>query len=124
LCIEACPTAALVSPGVLDARRCLAYLTIEVKGDVPEEFHGAIGSHVYGCDICQDVCPFNHAAPVSQDPAWQPRPAFDFVRLVDLAAMSDDELRLALRGSAMKRTGVRGLRRNVSLAMPGRTARR
>ena len=116
LCLDACPTGALVGAGVMDARRCLSYLTIEVKGDLPAEWHDAIGSHVYGCDICQDVCPYNQMAPVSHDPAWQPRPAFDFVRLADLEAMTDEALRDALRGSAMKRTGVRGLRRNLAVA--------
>jgi epoxyqueuosine reductase len=120
LCLDACPTQALVSPGVLDARRCLSYLTIELKGDVPAAFHAAFGSHVYGCDICQDVCPFNQTAPVSADPAWQPRPAFDLVRLADLARMSDEALRAALRHSPVKRTGVGRLRRNVSLALAGR----
>jgi epoxyqueuosine reductase len=116
LCLDACPTGALVEAGVMDARRCLSYLTIEVKGDLPREWHDAVGSHVYGCDVCQDVCPYNQMAPVSGDPAWQPRPAFDRVRLADLDAMSDAELRAALRGSAMKRTGVRGLRRNITVA--------
>lgn len=116
LCLEACPTTALVAPGVLDARRCLSYLTIELKGDLPDEFHDAVGSHVYGCDVCQDVCPYNHGAPVSDDAPWQPRPAFDRVSLDDLASRSDDDLRASLRRSPMKRTGVRGLRRNLSIA--------
>ena len=122
LCLEACPTGALVGAGVMDARRCLSYLTIELKGDLPPEWHDVIGSHVYGCDICQDVCPYNQTAPVSGDPAWQPRPAFDLVRLSELEAMTDDELRAALRGSAMKRTGVRGLRRNLAIARRRRGA--
>jgi epoxyqueuosine reductase len=122
LCIEACPTGALVAPGVLDARRCLSYLTIELKGDVPEEFHAAVGSRIYGCDVCQDVCPFNQAAPVSDDPAWQPRPAFDLMKLADLSARPDDDWRVALRRSPMKRTGVRGLRRNLAIATRGRDA--
>jgi len=82
LCLEACPTGAFVEPGVMDARRCLSYLTIELKGDVPGEWHHAIGAHVYGCDICQEVCPWNHSAPRSADPAWQPRPAFDGVTTI------------------------------------------
>ena len=117
LCLEACPTGAFVQAGVMDARRCLSYLTIELKGDVPGEWHHAIGAHVYGCDICQEVCPWNHSAPRSTDPAWQPRPAFDGVTIDELASRSDDELRAAMKGSAMKRTGVKGLRRNLVLAL-------
>ena len=116
LCLEACPTGALVDAGVLDARRCLSYLTIEVKGDLPIQWHDAMGARVFGCDICQDVCPYNQVAPVSRDPAWQPRPAFDHAPLAVLDAMSDQDLRAALRRSAMKRTGVGGLRRNIAIA--------
>jgi epoxyqueuosine reductase len=113
LCIEACPTKAIVAPGVLDSARCISYLTIEHRGDIPQEFRGPIGTHVYGCDICQEVCPWNATPPVSSDPAWQPRAAWDGVSLDDLRARSDDDLRAAMRGSAMKRTKIAGLRRNV-----------
>jgi len=116
LCIEACPTKALVSPGVLDSNRCISYLTIEHRGDVPEQFHEAIGTHVYGCDICQEVCPWNAVPPRSDDSAWQPRPAWDGVSVDQLASRSDDELRAAMRGSPMKRTKLAGLRRNLALA--------
>ncbi|MCL4847198.1 MAG: tRNA epoxyqueuosine(34) reductase QueG [Acidobacteria bacterium] len=116
LCLEACPTAAFVEPYVMDARRCLSYLTIELKGALPGDLAEAVGPHVYGCDICQEVCPWNQAVPVSHDPAWQPRAAFDRPRLADLRAMSDEDLRAALRGSAMKRAGVEGLRRNLAAA--------
>jgi epoxyqueuosine reductase len=117
LCIEACPTQAIVEPGVLDSTRCISYLTIELRGSVPETLRPAIGSHVYGCDVCQEVCPWNAAPPASADPAWQPRPAWDRRTTPDLAAMSDDELRRAMRGSAMRRTKVSGLRRNLSVAL-------
>jgi epoxyqueuosine reductase len=116
LCLEACPTQAIVAPGELDARRCISYLTIEQRGPIAEQWHRAIGSHVYGCDICQEVCPWNQQAPHSTDPAWQPRPAFDGATIEALAARSDDELRAALRGSAMKRTKIAGLRRNLDIA--------
>jgi epoxyqueuosine reductase len=117
LCLEACPTQALVAPGVLDSTRCISYLTIELRGDIPEDHRAAIGSHVYGCDICQEVCPWNAAAPRSVEPAWQPRTAWDRVDLLTLSRRSDDELTVALRGSPMKRTKVQGLRRNVALAL-------
>ncbi len=117
LCLEACPTQALVAPGQLDARRCLSYLTIETRGDLDARWHAALGSHVYGCDICQEVCPFNQQAPVSADPAWQPRAAFDGVPLDELASRDDGQWREALRRSAMKRTGATRLRRNVAIAI-------
>jgi len=117
LCIEACPTQAIVAPGVLDSTRCISYLTIEFKGDIPAEQHGGVGSHVYGCDICQEVCPWNASAPRSEDPAWQPRAAWDRVDLLTLARRTDDELTAALQGSAMDRARVRGLRRNIAAAL-------
>jgi epoxyqueuosine reductase len=117
LCIEACPTQAIVEPGVLDSTRCISYLTIELRGSIPEALRPAIGSHVYGCDVCQEVCPWNGAPPVSDDPAWQPRAAWDGRTTTALAEMSDEELRRAMRGSAMQRTKVSGLRRNLSVAL-------
>jgi epoxyqueuosine reductase len=117
LCLEACPTGALVEPGVLDARRCISYLTIEHRGDVPGEWRAAIGTHVFGCDVCQDVCPWNGSAPTSADPAWQPRPAWDGPRLTDLWHTEEDALSAALEGSAMTRATPAGLRRNLRIAM-------
>jgi epoxyqueuosine reductase len=117
LCIEACPTQAIVAPGVLDSTRCISYLTIELKEAIPVEYQAGIGSHVYGCDICQEVCPWNAAAPRSADPAWQPRPAWDRVDLLTLAGRTDDELTVDLRRSPMKRTKARGLRRNIEVAL-------
>ena len=116
-CLDACPTGALVDAGVLDSNRCLSYLTIEHRGPIPEEHRAAIGSHVYGCDICQEVCPYNQPAPLSADPAWQPRPGLDLPALVDLARRSDDDWRRVLKGSPMKRAKVDGLRRNVAIAV-------
>jgi len=123
LCIEACPTKAIVAPGVLDSTRCISYLTIEQRGDIPVEFQDAIGTHVYGCDICQEVCPWNATPPVSVDPAWQPRAAWDGVSVDELAARSDEELRKAMKKSAMQRTKVAGLRRNLLGCVPDGTER-
>ena len=117
LCIEACPTQAIREPGVLDSNRCISYLTIEHRGDIQPALASAIGSHVYGCDICQEVCPWNATAPKSDDPAWQPRPTWDGVGLSALDAKSDAELAGALKGSSMRRTKVQGLRRNVRIAV-------
>ena len=117
LCLEACPTHALVAPGVLDSTRCISYLTIEHRGDLPAEHRPGIGSRVYGCDICQEVCPWNAVAPRSADPAWQPRAAWDRVDLRTLAARSDADMTAALTRSPMKRTKAAGLRRNVAAAL-------
>jgi epoxyqueuosine reductase len=119
LCLDACPTGALVEPYVLDSRRCLSYLTIELKGPVPVEQRAATGRHAYGCDICQEVCPWNLSptTAVSQEPAWAARPGLDGPRLLDLWRRSDDELRALLKGSAMKRAGVKRLRRNLAVAI-------
>jgi epoxyqueuosine reductase len=115
LCLEACPTGALVDPYVLDSTRCLSYLTIELKGPIPEAHRDAIGSHAYGCDICQDVCPWNQRAGATADPHWQPRAAFDEVSLAQLWRTPDAEWRTALRDSAMSRARVKRLRRNVAV---------
>ncbi len=116
LCLEACPTNALVAPGVLDSNRCISYLTIEHRGPIDPVLGRDIGAHVYGCDICQEVCPWNATAPTSDDPAWQPRPAWDLPALVDLLQMPEGELAGALEGSAMNRAKVAGLRRNIGIA--------
>ena len=116
LCLEACPTQALVAPGVLDSTRCVSYLTIELRDAVPHALRATVGTHVYGCDICQEVCPWNAVAPSSPDPAWQPRPVWDGVSVATLAEMTTEDWHDALRGSAMRRADVSGLRRNVDLA--------
>ena len=116
-CLDACPTGALVEAGVLDATRCLSYLTIELRGEIPDGMRPAIGNHVYGCDICQDVCPHNQAAPVSADPAWQPRPGLNGPRLVDLWRQPDPALRALIKGGPMTRAKVSGLRRNLAVAI-------
>ena len=119
LCLAACPTGALVGPGVLDSTRCLSYLTIENKDAILEEQRVLLGSHAYGCDICQDVCPYNNSPTTasSTDTAWQPREGLSAPRLLDLWQRTDDELRALLKGSAMKRAGVRRLRRNLAVAI-------
>ncbi|MBS1820274.1 MAG: tRNA epoxyqueuosine(34) reductase QueG [Acidobacteria bacterium] len=116
LCLRACPTQALVAPGVLDARRCISYLTIEQRGEIPDELKPAVGTHVYGCDICQEVCPYNATAPESGDPAWQPRSVWDGRSVDELLHLSDADLKTALVNSAMSRARKAGLRRNFQVA--------
>jgi len=123
LCLEACPTAAFVEPWVMDARRCIAYLTIESRSPAPPDLEPAIGSHVFGCDVCQEVCPWNDRAPVSPDPAWQPRAAFDHPPLATLAALTPGQLEEAVKGSAIRRAGPDGLRRSLDVAMRNLAAR-
>jgi len=117
LCLEACPTRALVAPHVLDARLCLSYLSIEIKGGIPADQREALGAHVFGCDICQDVCPYNLRATGAAGPGWAPRAALDQPRLVNLWARSDAELAEVIEGTALVRRGVPGLRRNLAVAL-------
>ena len=117
LCLDACPTGAFPEPGVLDATRCLSYLTIETKGAIPPEQRAGLGAHIYGCDVCQEVCPYNDTAPISADPAWQPRASLDRPRLGELWSRSDAELRAAIRGGPMTRARVKRLRRNLAVAI-------
>ena len=116
-CLDACPTGALVDAGVLDSTRCISYLTIELRTGIPEEYRAALSNHVYGCDICQAVCPYNLPASSSSDAAWQAREGLDLPRLVDLWRRSDIELRALLKGSAMTRATLTGLRRNLAVAI-------
>ena len=116
-CLEACPTGALVEPGVLDSNRCLSYLTIELRTAIPDEHRRALGSQVYGCDICQEVCPYNQPAPRSEDAEWQPRAGLDLPRLVELWQQPDAELRRMTKGGPMTRAKVTGLRRNLAVAI-------
>jgi epoxyqueuosine reductase len=121
LCIEACPTSAIVEPYVLDARRCISYLTIELRGAIPESFREPMGRHVFGCDICQDVCPWNRRAPISASPNFQPRSAaqhsFFSPDLEWLISLTEQEFRGVFRGSPIKRTKWRGLVRNACVAL-------
>jgi epoxyqueuosine reductase len=117
LCVEACPTGALVEPYVLDARRCLSYLTIEIRGSMPAGQRPGVGAHVFGCDICQDVCPYNAEAPVARDACWQPKASLRDATLESLWALDDAGLEGAIEGTALRRAGVRGLRRNLAVAI-------
>jgi epoxyqueuosine reductase len=121
-CLEACPTQALTAPHVLDATRCISYLTIELKGDVPAEFHAPIGELIYGCDICQDVCPWNvsFARDVAES-ALRPREFIDGKSARDLALeilrMNPESYARTFKGSAMKRAKLAGLQRNAAIVL-------
>ncbi len=115
-CLDACPTGAIVEPYTVDATTCLSYLTIESRAMVDESMRPFVQTQVFGCDICQEVCPWNRRAAVSDDPAWQPRPGLVTSSLLDLCLRSDAEWSVALKGSAMRRAGVRRVRRTLALA--------
>jgi epoxyqueuosine reductase len=116
-CIDACPTQALVEPYRMDASRCISYLTIEKRGSIPEELRSGMGRQVFGCDICQDVCPWNRKAPVAADPAMEARPELVNPALAWLAQLTEEEFGRAFYGSPVKRAKYAGLRRNVAIAM-------
>jgi epoxyqueuosine reductase len=116
LCLDACPTGALVEPYVLDARCCISYLTIELRGSIPDEFRSAMGRHVFGCDICQDVCPWNRDAPVTSEPAFAPRQQLLAPELDWLLSLSEEHFRSVFQGSAVRRAKWRGLIRNACVA--------
>jgi len=117
LCIDSCPTGAIVEPYVLDATRCLSYLTIEVRGQIPIDQRESVGNRAYGCDICQEVCPWNAQPAGDDEPGtpWLPRATFDGRTLAQLWRTPDAELRTAMKNSAMTRAGVRRLRRNLAV---------
>ena len=121
-CLDACPTGAIVEPYTVDATRCLSYLTIEARGAIEPRHRQDIQTHVYGCDICQDVCPWNARAAVSDEPAWQPRAGLAFPRLLDLCRLSDEAWRAHLKGSAMRRAGLRRIRRSLAYAAAAQPA--
>jgi epoxyqueuosine reductase len=115
-CIDACPTQAIAPAGYeIDARRCIAYFTIELHGAAPEEMRGSIGQHIFGCDICQEVCPWNSRAPVADEPAFEAR--LFAPPLEELAAITEDEFRSRFRGSPILRAKYVGFLRNVAVAM-------
>jgi epoxyqueuosine reductase len=141
-CLDACPTEAFVEPYVMDARKCISYLTIELRGAIPKEYREPMGNHVFGCDICQDVCPWNRRAPISTLPQFQPRviPLFEqnppmanplskeeslfLPRLEWLLGLSESKFRELFRGSPVKRAKWRGLLRNACIALGNSTISR
>ena len=116
-CIQACPTDAILAPYQLDSKRCISYLTIEKRGSIPEELRAAMGRHVFGCDICQDVCPWNRRAPVTNATEFSPRAGLVNPALDWLAEISANEFGETFRGSPIRRAKRSGLRRNAIIAL-------
>ena len=117
LCLKACPTTAFVGPYILDARRCISYLTIELKGAIPRHLRPLMGNHIFGCDICQEVCPYNVKAGETEEEAFSPRQGLYAPELIPLLSLSEEEFRRRFRGSPILRAKRRGFLRNVAVAL-------
>jgi epoxyqueuosine reductase len=116
-CIEVCPTQAITGPYQLDAKRCISYLTIELKGSIPEELRAPMGNRIFGCDDCQLVCPWNKFAQVATEADFAPRHSLDGAKLVELFGWSEDEFLKRTEGMAIRRTGYEGWLRNIAVAL-------
>lgn len=116
-CLDACPTQAFVEPGKLDARLCISYLTIELKGTIPEKLREPMSDWLFGCDICQDVCPWNRKAPLGNESELKPRSDLEAIGPVELLGLSEDEFRRRFRGTALLRAKRRGLLRNAAIVL-------
>ncbi len=116
-CITSCPTGAIVAPFVVDARRCISYLTIELKDDIPEELRPLLGNRIYGCDDCQLVCPVNRTAPLTQEADFQRRPQWRDQSLLHLFGWSEAEFLRLTEGSAIRRIGFQRWQRNLAVAL-------
>jgi epoxyqueuosine reductase len=119
-CLDECPTDAFVGPGKLDARRCISYLTIELRGSMPEDLRGGVGHWVFGCDICQEVCPWNRKATPGTATELQPRAEMIAPDLVGWLSLTDEDFRRRFDGTALLRTGRRGLLRNIAIVLGNR----
>jgi epoxyqueuosine reductase len=124
LCIDACPTNAIVEPYVLDARLCISYLTIELRGAIPETLRAQMGRQIFGCDICQDVCPWNREAPTTKEEVFAPREKLLAPELEWIASLTEEEFRETFRASPIKRAKYRGLIRNACVALGNSNVKR
>jgi len=116
-CLDACPTGAFPAPYVLDARRCISYLTIELRGPMPAELRRGVGDWLFGCDVCQDVCPWNHRAPTADEPAFQPADGMNPIALAQMFAWDDEAFRRRFRHTPLWRAKRRGLLRNAAIVL-------
>jgi epoxyqueuosine reductase len=119
-CLDACPTQAFAAPGQLDTRRCISYLTIELRGPVPSELRPGLGDWLFGCDVCQEVCPWNRKATPGAEPALAPRPDLVALDPAELLSLSEEEFRHRFRNTALTRPRRRGLLRNAALVLGNR----
>ncbi|MCV9388021.1 tRNA epoxyqueuosine(34) reductase QueG [Reichenbachiella ulvae] len=115
-CMDACPTDAIPEPYVVDGSRCISYLTIELRNEIPAEFEGKMADWVFGCDICQDVCPWNRFSKSHQEPAFDPHEQLPDMKKSDWEEISEELFRELFKGSAVKRTKLSGLQRNINFA--------
>jgi epoxyqueuosine reductase len=114
-CLDACPTGALVAPHQLDARKCISYLTIEHRGDTPEELRSAIGNRIFGCDACQEACPWNRQTPATAEKAFNPREGMNPVEPAELQNIDEETFRRRFRGTPIWRAKCEGIRRNAAI---------
>jgi len=119
-CLDACPTGALVAPHCLDARKCISYLSIELRGPISRELRPAMGDWLFGCDVCQEVCPWNRRTPVSSEPAFQPAAGMNPVKLSELFLLDDEAFRLRFRETPLWRPGRGGLVRTAAIVLGNR----
>lgn len=115
-CVDACPTKAIVAPGVIDARKCISYLTIELRNEIPKEFEGQFSDRIFGCDICQDVCPWNRFSIFHNEPEFSPHPDLKAMNKVEWEILTQERFSELFRKSAVKRTKYAGLMRNIKFA--------
>jgi epoxyqueuosine reductase len=115
-CVKACPTGAIVEPGVVDSRRCISYLTIEWKGEIPTTLADKFGDLAFGCDACQEACPWNRSAPITQTPDYAPRPGCANPNINEWLAMSTEDFNTRFEGSPIRRAKFEGLMRNLRIA--------
>jgi epoxyqueuosine reductase len=116
-CLDACPTDAFAAPGVLDARRCISYLTIELRDPIPIELREPMGDWIFGCDICQEVCPWNRKAPAGREPALVGRPDLEALDLSEILGLSEEDFRRRFKGTALYRSKRRGFLRNAAIVL-------
>lgn len=121
-CLEACPTGAFVAPGMLDSGLCISYQTIESRGPAPEGLRGGIGNHLFGCDVCQEVCPWNSTIPLPDRAEFRPRPGIAAPELGGLASLGEREFHERFAGTAVRRASYEGFLRNVCVALGNESA--
>ena len=116
-CIDKCPTNAIISPNVLDAKKCIAYLTIELKGSIPNKYRDSIGNRIFGCDDCQLACPWNRAPAVSHEDDFKPRHGLDQAKLAELFMWTQEQFLSRTEGSPIRRAGFEGWQRNLAIGL-------